>query len=326
MIRKLLLPLVFLAGTAVAAFLALRAGLPSVLAALGQIGWSGFALVAGVQAISLVLCAAAWRSVSEAASLGAYAAARWVRDSASNLVGFIPAFGEVVSARALTLLGGGTGQQSTASTVVDVAVETMTEALFAFTGIALLLGHLDPAQEKAWLGITVVGAIPLLALYLLSRNRKALTAGERLLSRIAGLLGFSSAFANGGLTPAIEALYGRSNRILFASLLHGAAWFGTAGQIWLAARGLSHPISLADSVVIASLVCAARSAFFLVPMAAGVQEGAFIVVGKLVGVDASTAVALSLVLRARDIVIGAPGMLFWYLTEGRRIWSPGVHA
>jgi len=325
-IRKVVLPLVFLAGTALAAFLALRAGLPGILKALGQVGWTGFALMTLAQALSLVLCAAAWRVVSEAASLPAYAAARWVRDGASNLLGFIPAFGEVISARALTLLGGGGGQAAAASTVVDVAVETMTEALFAMIGVALLLGRLDPAQAKAWLGITVVGAIPLLALYVLSRHPGALAAGERALAAIARLLGFSHAFASGGLTPAIQALNGRSNRILVASALHLAAWFGSAVQIWLAARGLSHPVSLTDSVVIASLVCAARSAFFLVPMAAGVQEGAFLVVGKLVGVDASTAIALSLALRARDVVIGAPGMLFWYLTEGRRIWSPGVHA
>ena len=326
MIRKVVLPLVFLAGSALAAFLVLRAGLPGILKALGQVGWSGFALMTLAQALSLVLCAGAWRVVSEAASLPAYVAARWVRDGASNLLGFIPAFGEVVSARALTLLGGGGGQAAAASTVVDVAVETMTEALFAMVGVALLLGRLDPAQAKAWLGITVVGAVPLLALYILSRHPGALAAGERTLAAIARLLGFSHAFASGGLTPAIQALNGRSNRILVASLLHLAAWFGSAVQIWLAARGLSHPVSLTDSVVIASLVCAARSAFFLVPMAAGVQEGAFLVVGKLVGVDASTAIALSLALRARDVVIGAPGMLFWYLTEGRRIWSPGVHA
>ncbi len=326
MIRKLVLPLVFLIGTAVAAFLTLRAGLPGILQSLAQIGLGGFAAVTAIQIVSLLLCAAAWRAVSAQASLIAYAAARWVRDSASNLVGFIPAFGEVVSARALALLGGGGGQSAAASTVVDVAVETLTQAIFALTGIALLLCHLNPAQAKAWLGITVIGAVPLLALYGLSRNRRALMAGERALSAIARTLGFSSAFASGGLTPAIESLHGRSNRILAAAALHGAAWIGSAVQIWLAARGLAHPISLTDSVVIASLVCAARSAFFLVPMAAGVQEGAFLVVGKLVGVDASTAIALSLVLRARDVVIGAPGMLFWYLTEGRRIWSPGVHA
>ena len=325
MIRKLVLPLVFLVGTAVAAFLALRAGLPGILQSLAQIGAGGFAAVTLVQVVSLFLCAAAWRAVSEEASLPAYAAARWVRDGASNLVGFIPAFGEVVSARALALIGGGGGQSAAASTVVDVAVETLTEALFALVGIALLLGHLNPSQAKAWLGITVIGAVPLLALYALSRHRGALAAGERMVGAIASTLGFSSAFAT-GLAPAIHALYGRSNRIVLASALHAAAWFGSGVQIWLAAKGLSHPITLTDSIIIASLVCAARSAFFLVPMAAGVQEGAFLVVGKLVGVDPSTAIALSLVLRARDVVIGAPGMLFWYLTEGRRIWSPGVHA
>ncbi len=63
---------------------------------------------------------------------------------------------------------------------------------------------------------------------------------------------------------------------------------------------------------------AARSAGFAVPGALGVQEGGLIVVCGLFGIHPDMAIALSMLKRLRELVIGIPGLIAWQLSEGRR--------
>ena len=324
--KRALLPLMFLAGVALAAALAIHAGLGGVLTVLRQVGLAGLGVICLIHLLALLLCAAAWRCVSERASFVACLAARWIRDGSSNLVGFIPAIGEVISARALTLLSAETAQAAAAGTVVDVAAETLSQALYAMVGFALLLQHLEPDQAWRWLLITLVATLPLIALFVASRSPAVLTWSVAAGARIARFLGLPAPDAGGGLAGAIHALQQQPGRVAAATALHGLAWTMGALQIWALSRGLDHPLTLADSVILESLVYAARAAAFLVPWGAGVQEGAFIAVGALVGIDAATAIALSLALRARDVVFGAPSLVVWYLAEGRRFWARRAQA
>jgi uncharacterized membrane protein YbhN (UPF0104 family) len=54
-----------------------------------------------------------------------------------------------------------------------------------------------------------------------------------------------------------------------------------------------------------------RNAAFLVPGGLGVQEGGFVLIGALFGVPPKQAIALSLIRRVRDIVLGLPGLVAW---------------
>jgi hypothetical protein len=47
------------------------------------------------------------------------------------------------------------------------------------------------------------------------------------------------------------------------------------------------------------------------------QEGAYVLLGNLVGVPADIALALSLASRAREIMLGVPALLSWQLIESR---------
>ena len=51
---------------------------------------------------------------------------------------------------------------------------------------------------------------------------------------------------------------------------------------------------------------------------AGVQEGGFLLVGAVLHLSPAMAIAMSLVLRGRDVVLGAPAILLWYGAEARR--------
>ena len=79
-------------------------------------------------------------------------------------------------------------------------------------------------------------------------------------------------------------------------------------------------LSLPVVMTIESLLYATRSVAFAIPNAVGVQEGAYIILGASFGLTAETALALSLLKRARDLTIGLPALAAWQLVESGRLW------
>jgi phosphatidylglycerophosphate synthase len=58
-----------------------------------------------------------------------------------------------------------------------------------------------------------------------------------------------------------------------------------------------------------------------VPASLGVQEGAYIAVGAALGLPAEMALAASLILRLRQLVLGVPALLSWQIAETRVVAS-----
>ncbi|HXE27118.1 MAG TPA: hypothetical protein VN656_01325, partial [Stellaceae bacterium] len=71
---------------------------------------------------------------------------------------------------------------------------------------------------------------------------------------------------------------------------------------------------------IEGLLYAVRSVAFMVPMAAGIQEGGYLVVGAAFGLPPDQALALSLLKRGRDLALGVPALLGWQALEGGQWW------
>jgi hypothetical protein len=57
---------------------------------------------------------------------------------------------------------------------------------------------------------------------------------------------------------------------------------------------------------------------FFVPWSAGVQEGGYLLLASAFAVAPEAALALSLIKRARDLVLGVPALIGWQVIEGRR--------
>jgi hypothetical protein len=74
---------------------------------------------------------------------------------------------------------------------------------------------------------------------------------------------------------------------------------------------LGHPLGWHDILILEGLVTAVRAAAFMIPGALGIQEGAFIVVGALIGLPPEVALALSLIRRVRELALGLVGIVFW---------------
>ena len=102
--------------------------------------------------------------------------------------------------------------------------------------------------------------------------------------------------------------------------MHLVDWLGNGAELYVALRLMHHAIALRDAFVIDSLLYGIRSFAFAVPNALGVQEAAYVVLGTLFGLPSSISLALSLIRRARDIVIGLPALATWQAVEGRKAW------
>ena len=304
-------------GVGVTAVLATYAGLGTIYTALNDLGWPGLVGICVLQLLSMALCAAAWKSVADEASFLFCLTARFIRAGVSNLAGVIPTVGEVAGARSLSLLGISAGVAA-ASTVVDAGIEALAQAIYTIIGLIPLVFLVRPDEMTRWFAAMAVATGPIFAAFVITRRRGALRLAERIIERIAGVLGFPA--TNFDLSRNVLDIYQRRRHVWLALLLHLAGWFMSAVQLWVAAWLLNRPLSPGDALALQSLAYAARGAFFFVPWGLGVQEGTFVLVGAVLGVDAASALAFSLILRARDILLGLPAILVWYGFEGRQRW------
>jgi len=111
----------------------------------------------------------------------------------------------------------------------------------------------------------------------------------------------------------------RNHRGLSESfVVHLAAVFFGAAEVWIALAFMGHPVSLIEAVAIESLGQGGRAAAFMLPGGLGVQDGALIAVCAIFGVPAEIALAMALIKRVPDLVLGAPALLGWQALEGRR--------
>lgn len=244
---------------------------------------------------------------------------RLIREAVNNLLPAGQIGGEVVGARVLTFRGVRPGIAG-ASVVVDLTMEVLTQFLFTLLGLWLLfLGHYDDGTAY-WLAIGLAIMAPALVGFVLAQHLGLFRLLERLLERLAEKWGLGSLSPMSGLHDTIKALYRNRRALLASGLSHLLSWILGAGEIWLALYFMDSPVSLRDALILESLGQAVRSVAFAVPAALGVQEGGFLLIGGMLGLGPDVALALSLVKRVRDVLLGVPALAGWHFLEGRRIW------
>ena len=280
-----------------------------------SVGWTGFAVLLGWQAVLFVVLGTAWCAVMPGTAWPLLIWGRMVRDAATTCLPFSPVGGYVIGARALTLHGV-SWPVAAAGTVMDVTAEIAAQLLFALFGVAVLV-LLRPGSGLV--GPIAAGIVAALALLLLAVwQRRRLGAGLRGLGR--RLLGewFRAQGGLDRLEVALGALYA-PRRLVVGTLLHLLGWFGTGIGTWLALRLLGLDVDLVHVLALEALLDALIAAAFVVPGAAGVQEGGYVVLGAAFGVPPELALGVSLLRRGKDLVWGIPILLMWQMREVRRL-------
>jgi putative membrane protein len=310
--------LLAIAGLLLGAALVAYFGFGEVVHGLVAVGWTGFLAIVAYHLAGIALLGLCWYLLSpHRVPLRAFIWGRLIRDSGAELLPLSQLGGFVMGARAATLLGVG-GAAATASTIVDVTLEVIGQLGYTVLGL-VLLARLEPEDPLIdWVALGIVVAMILTALFILVQ-RHALGRMEALVRRIAQRWSKNAAVETQPLFLEIHAIYRRPSRLYLAGLLHWAAWIASSLEAWFALHMMGAPLGIGPVIVLESLLYAARSIAFAVPNAVGVQEGAYIMLGAAFGLTPEVALALSLLKRARDLVIGAPALIAWQVLESHRL-------
>ena len=295
-------------------------GFGNIVAAVGRIGWGAFAVIVGWQNGVFVILGLAWDVITPSRTRRPRWVMIWgrmIRDSAANCLPFSQIGGFVFGARAVTLHGV-EWHTATASTVVDVTAEFLAQIAFTCIGLGILLAR-APASGLA-LPVEVGLAVAVLACVgFMWAQKGAAPVFARISRRIAGRW-----FADAGdrlevLQAELGLIHGHAGKLVLGFLAHLIGWIGTGAAGWIAYRAVGVPIAFEDAVAIEALLSAAAAVAFLVPVNAGVQEAGYVGLGAIFGVPPELSLAVSLLRRARDIVVGVPVLLIWQLVEARRL-------
>ncbi len=316
---RILTYLLLAAGVLLLAALLLHYGAGEVLAGAAAAGW-GLAWVVAYRALPLAANAQGWRVLFTTVPPPRFLPVlrmRWIGEAVNSLLPVAQVGGDVVRARLAVGLGV-RGVEAGAATVVDFTVGLITQLFFTVVGVVLLAQTRgERADARTWLGGLVVAAAVIAALWAAQHLELFGRA-----TRLGGLLLRSAAWEKlageaAALDAQVKALYTRHRATATCATWRMAGWLLQTGETWLALYFLGAPASLAAALVLESLTAAVRSGAFAVPGAVGVQEGGFVLLGPLVGVPAETALALALVKRFRELVVGAAGLAAWTAVEGK---------
>jgi putative membrane protein len=306
-----------LAGLVAAIYLIWAIGFDAVIASVARAGLGGLALLCLYALMVFVSLALAWyfllppkarRPVPE------LYVARLVRDSIAEISPFSPVGGMVAAARLMILKGMAAGYAA-ASVAADATTEAMAQIVFLAFGLGVgftQFRHLQNGEPltQAMLAVLLLG-VPGIALLIFLQKR-----GAGLAERLAGRF-FPQAKEGVSFRAAIEELYDSRSRLAASAALHLIAWIGAGVGTFISFRLVGGDISLMNAVALEALLCTIRSIAAFVPAAVGVQEAGYAVLAPLFGLPAEMGIAVSLLKRAREIVLGVPALLYWQSVEGR---------
>ena len=252
--------------------------------AMVSAGWASV-LVLLARGVAVAMAGAGWWLLfprEQRPSISLCIGIRFVREGANALLPLAQIGGDFIGARCLALRGV-RGALAAASVIVDVLMQATSQLAFAIIGLILLI-EMGGNELVVWpLAVGVALALPALGGFLLVQGELGRRLVKKALSMFAG----------------------------------GREWlvFG-AIEVFVVLNAMGYPLDFGDAVIIESLMHAVRGAAFAVPGALGAQEGGLIVLCAIFGVPPEAALALSLVKRIPDLVIGVPGLLAWQAMEG----------
>jgi putative membrane protein len=308
-----------LVGLAVAVWLLLHVGAASVFAAIASVGLGGFLLICLTGLFVVALMGSGWFALMpdhRLRNLVSCIIGRQTRDSGGDILPFSQFGGMVIGARVMTLRGI-PAPLAYASMAADVTTELMAQIAFIAIGIALCITELRASATMApYIDGLMLGTfllVPGLAAFVVLQKRGSALA-ERLANRfLPTAVKHTAAFA-----LALKSLYASPARLAASSTIHLLSWISSSLIVWLAVRLIGGHLSFLSAVAIEALLAGLRSATVFIPSAIGVQEAGYAALMPLFGLGPEIGLAVSLLRRARDIVIGVPVLLAWQAMEGRR--------
>ena len=293
-------------------------GFASVVDALVSSRW-GTPLVVAARAIALAGAGAGWYLlIPRAQRLSIFVGLRYIRDAINTLVPFAMVGGDIIGARLLSHFGVALNL-AIASVLVDIFLQVVCLTILLLAGLAIVL-NLSGSHHLTSVAIVILAiAVPAVIGFFLTLNFGAFESvvgwlvarGEKHRWAI-----FDHVVDLGGR---LQQVWNGHRNLLVSFPVHLVTVFFGATEVWLALAFMDHPVTPLEAVAIEGLGQGTRAAAFVLPGGLGVQDGTLIAVSALFGVPAEVALAMALIKRVPDLVLGIPSLLAWQVLEGRRL-------
>ncbi len=312
-------------GIALAAWLLQSYGVDRILDLLARAGWFGMLAVIGFHFVQILFSAAAWRTIAgpmpRRPSLRTYIVLRWIREGVNNLLPSAQIGGEFVVVRLLQCRFVPLAA-AIAGTTADLTMEMVTQIGFTLMGLGLMLHSIGDGGIAGYIASGLVIAMMVAGAFLGAQWLGLATAIENGMLRLGRSLGWTGMTEVAGLHDALVACYRVPGRVMFAGLWHTISWLLGGIEVCLALYFLGHNVDISTGLIIESLGQALKAVGFAVPGALGVQEGGLIIVCQLFGLSPEVAIALSLMKRLREVVLGVPGLVAWRYLQAQTPAAP----
>lgn len=312
--------LALIAGFALAVFVIFQIGFAQVFEAIGRAGLGGFVLILLAAMPVIAFLALAWRSLlGPLVPFWVFFASRQLRDSATDLLPFTQIGGVVIGARA-GILAGIPPIKAYSSSVVDITAELVAQVAFTILGLLIGLTRLRASAElAAYTDAMIIGTallIPGLVAFVVLQRK-----GSHMAASLASHFLPKAVAHTEQFTRELEALYQKPAKLALASTFHLIAWLASAAWLWVIFRVCGAQITVMDCIAIESILAALRAITVFIPAAIGVQEAGYAALAPVFGAGPEVGLAVSLLKRARDVVLGIPVLLLWQVVEGKRAFS-----
>lgn len=247
--------------------------------------------------------------------------ALWMGRSINTLLPVASIGGEVVKARMLILWGYAKAEAS-ASVVVDKTVQVFGTIIWGLIGVVLLV-HYSVEQDliaAALTGFAVLGAG--VAGFVMIQKVGIASAMVRSAHKVTK----SDVFENmkesaNHVDDCVKETYGRPRRLFLSTFWRTITLLLQTAEVWAAAYVLGHPITLMEAMFLKSMTSTLSDVAFIIPNAYGIQEGAFVVLGAMIGLPPDLMLAISISIRIREVLVDVPGLAIWQHAEGKHFFA-----
>jgi putative membrane protein len=317
---RFLAPVAALAGLALLTGLTAYYGFDSVLQALVSSRW-GTALVIVVRAVALTGAGVGWWLLLTPIRRGpaVFIGLRVVREGINALFPVAGVGGDFIGARLLGQFGVAVNL-AVASVLIDIFIQVACLLIFVLAGLGIvdLVGN---HRLTAMTFVMLAVALPAVGGFYLALNFGAFEPVVRRLAAFGEKRQWPAFGHVVDLGARLQQIWQNRRGLSGSFLVHLAAVFLGAAEVWIALLFMGHPVSAAEAIAIESIGQGARAVAFVLPAGVGVQDGALIAASAIFGIPAEVALAMALIKRVPDLVLGIPGLLAWQALESRRLLS-----
>ncbi|SAK60010.1 membrane protein [Caballeronia arationis] len=296
-------------------------GFGSVASTLAAAGW-GLVAVAAFHLLPVVLDAGAisvlFGKRDRDVTLRDAVLARWSGESVNSLMPAGQIGGPMLMVRYLAQRGM-RARDAAAVITVSTTMQTIAQLVFALIGVALLgSGSGTGVRNAVLIVIVVIGAL-IFGFYLAQRRGlfgRTMRFASSVAARFSAKRDWSSLVTRAeAVDAAVHEMYRERGKVAASFALSLVGWIVGTGEVWLTLRLIGHPVDWTDALILESLGQAIRGAAFAIPGSLGVQEGGYLLLARLVGLPPEAALALSLAKRARELLLGVPGIVYLHFVE-----------